>query len=161
MAPIAEIVEVATPKQLEHVRSLIRSYQSGLPGQYCFPDREWQNLPGEYGPPGGALLLATVAGQPAGCVGLRPFALDGACEMKRLYVRPEFRGFKLGEGLIEHIIRVARRLGYSRMRLDTHPPTMGPAVELYRRLGFADVPAWPSPQVDGLSYMELGLQDVT
>src|SRR5271169_6181707 len=145
MVPVAEIVEVATPEQLEQVRSLIRNYQSGRPGQYCFPDSEWQNLPGEYGPPGGALSLATVAGQPAGCVGLRPFPLDGACEMKRLYVRPEFRGFKLGEGLIEHIIRAARRLGYWRMRLDTHPPTMGPAVGLYRRLGFADVPARPSP----------------
>jgi len=160
MAPLAEIVEVATPEQLEQVRSLIRSYQSGLPAQYCFPDREWQNLPGEYSPPGGILLLAKVAREPAGCVGLRPFPLDGACEMKRLYVRPEFRGFKLGEALIEHIIRAARRLGYSRMRLDTHPPTMGPAVELYRRFGFVEVPAWPVTHVDGLSYMELRLQNV-
>jgi GNAT superfamily N-acetyltransferase len=157
MTPKAEIVEVTTPEQLGQVRTLIRSYQSELSVQYRFPDSEWQNLPGGYRPPGGALLLATVAGEPAGCVGLRPFPLDGACEMKRLYVRPKFRGDKLGGTLIEQIIQAARCRGYTRMRLDTHPPTMGTAVELYRRFGFAEVPAGPGPQVDGLLYMELCL----
>ena len=154
---MVEILEVESVEQLEQARSLLRRYQSELPAAYRFPDSEWQNLPGDYRPPGGALLLATVAGQPAGCVGLRSFPLDGACEMKRLYVPREFRGAKLGVSLIEHIIQVARTLGYSRMRLDTHLPTMGTAVELYSRFGFADVAPWPLPRVQGLSYLELPL----
>ncbi len=155
---MGEIIEVGTVEQLEQVRSLLRRYQSELPPPYRFPDSEWQNLPGNYRPPGGALLLATVTGQPAGCVGLRRFPLESACEMKRLYVQPEFRGAKLGVTLIERIIQVARTRGYSRMRLDTHLPTMGPAVELYRRFGFSDVSPWPLQRVEGLSYMELPLQ---
>jgi GNAT superfamily N-acetyltransferase len=157
MALMAEIIAVDSQDQLEHIRALFRSYQSELPAQYRFPDREWQDLPGEYKLPGGTLLLAMAAGQPAGCVGVRPFPLEGACEMKRLYVRPKFRGDKLGGILVEQIIQAARGLGYRCMRLDTHPPTMGPAVELYRRFGFSDVSAWPLRQVEGLSYMELGL----
>jgi putative acetyltransferase len=157
MRLMAEFVEVATVEQLEQVRALFRGYQSELPAQYRFPDLEWQTLPGEYRPPGGTLLLAKIADQPAGCVGLRPFPLEGACEMKRLYVRPNFRGAKLGPTLIEQIIEAARRRGYTLMRLDTHPATMGPAIELYRRFGFAEVPAGPVPYVDGLLYMELCL----
>lgn len=153
----AEIFEVVSPEQLEQVGALFRSYQSELPAQYRFPDSEWQNLPGEYRSPGGALLLATVAGAPAGCVALRPFPLENTCEMKRLCVYPAFRGDKLGRTLIEQIIQAARCRGYTRMRLDTHPLTMGPAVELYRRFGFTEVPAEPVPQVDGLLYMELCL----
>ena len=155
MTPVAEIVEVTTLDQLEQVRALIRRYQAELAERYRFPDTEWLALPGEYRPPDGRLLLATVAGEPAGCVGLRPFPLPGACEMKRLYVSPASRGDKLGRILIEHVIEAARRIGYTRMRLDTHPPTMGAAVELYRRLGFVEVPAGPMTSVDGLLYMEL------
>ena len=77
--------------------------------------------------------------------------------MKRLYVAPAFRGHNLGSVLIERIIQAARALGYTRMRLDTHLPTMGAAVELYRRFGFVEVPADPMPQVEGLSYMEIRL----
>lgn len=77
--------------------------------------------------------------------------------MKRLYVRPTFRGHKLGNTLVEQIIQVARRLGYSRLRLDTHPDTMQAAVELYRRFGFEEVVDNPVPLVPGLSYMELRL----
>jgi carbonic anhydrase len=155
MTPVADIVEVTTLEQLEQVRALIRHYQAELAERYRFPDSEWQNLPGEYCPPDGRLLLATVAGEPAGCVGLRPFVLPGACEMKRLYVSPASRGHKLGRILIELVIAAARRIGYTRMRLDTHPPTMADAVELYRRFGFVEVPAGPMTPVDGLLYMEL------
>ncbi len=155
----AEIVEVTVPEQIEQVRSLFREYQAALPEQYRFPDREWINLPGEYAPPEGALLLATIAGRLVGCVGLRPFPLPGACEMKRLYVRPAFRGLKLGKALVERVIQVARRLGYSRLRLDTHPSTMQAAVELYRHFGFEEIPADPDSKVDGLCYMELWFPD--
>src|SRR5664279_4972326 len=139
MAPVTEIVEVTTPEQIGRVRSLIRSYQSELPAQLRFPDAEWLSLSGAYAPPQGALLLATIDGQPAGSVGLRPFPQAGACEMKRLYVWPTFRGHQLGKALVEQVIQVARRLGYSRLRLDTHPDSMQTAVELYRRFGFVEV----------------------
>ena len=157
MTPVAEIVEVTTLEQVEQVRALLRSYQAELAEQYRFPDREWQSLPSEYRPPGGALLMATVAGEPRGCVGLRAFPLPGACEMTRLYVLPASRGDKLGRILIEHVIEAARRIGYTRIRLDTYPFTMGAAVNLYRRFGFVDVPAAPMAPVDGLLYMELFL----
>jgi carbonic anhydrase len=157
MTPRAEIVEVTSVEQLEHVRELFQLYQSGLPSQYRFPDGEWQELPGAYGPPRGALLLATFDGRPAGCIGLRPFPLEGACEMKRLYVLPEFRGAQLGRALIEAVLNLGRNLGYVRMRLDTHIATMGAAAELYRRLGFVEVLPDPLPPIDGLSYMELRL----
>ena len=150
-----EILEVSSPDQLGQVRGLLRSsYQKELPPPYRFPDSEWQALPGAYSPPGGALVLAMVAGVSAGSVGLRTFPLPGACEMKRLYVAPAFRREHLGRALVEKILEVARRLCYSRMRLDTHPPTMMAAVELYRRFGFVEVTAKPMPTVEGLAYME-------
>ena len=152
-----EILEATTPEQIDHVRFLIRDYQALLPVPIRFPDQEWLDLPGQYSAPQGALLLATIDGQPAGCVGLRPFPLAGACEMKRLYVRPAFRGDKLGSALVERVINVARRIGYRRLRLDTHPHTMHAAVELYRRFGFQEVSAKPIHHVEGLSYLELRL----
>jgi carbonic anhydrase len=157
ITPEFAIVEAVSPDQLDQVRVLFQNYQSGLPTQLRFPDSEWLTLPGAYSPPGGGLLLATLAGQPAGCVGLRPFPLPGACEMKRLYVTPSFRGQNLGSLLIDRIIQAARGLGYARMRLDTRLPTMGAAVELYRKLGFVEVPAEPMLPVEGLTYMELHL----
>ena len=157
ITPEVAIIEAVSPDQLGQVRALFQNYQSGLPTRLRFPDSEWQTLPGAYSAPGGGLLLATLAGQPAGCVGLRPFPLPGACEMKRLYVTPSFRGQNLGSLLIDRIIQAARRLSYTRMRLDTHLPTMGAAVELYRKLGFVEVPTEPMQPVEGLTYMELHL----
>ena len=87
---MSEIVEAITAEQIEQVRDLFRQYQAELPLQYRSRsfDPELSALPGEYGPPQGKLLLATVSGQPVGCVGLRPFPQEATCEMKRLYVRP-------------------------------------------------------------------------
>jgi GNAT superfamily N-acetyltransferase len=157
MCTLSEIVEATTRNEVEQVRQLFRQYQAELPLQLCFRsfDAELFGLPGEYGPPRGKLLLATVAGQPAGCVGLRPFPLEGACEMKRLHVRPTFRSRKLGKELAERIIKEARALGYQRLRLDTHPPTMQAAVRMYRNLGFQEVSVVDG--VQGLLYMELRL----
>ena len=149
---MSEIVEAVTAAQVEQVRQLFRQYQAELPLQYRF---ELPALPGEYGPPNGKLLLATVSGQPVGCIGLRPFPLEATCEMKRLYVRPIFRGGKLGKELVDRILQDARALGYQRIRLDTHPPTMQAAVKMYRRLGFQEVTA--TDGVEGLLYMELAL----
>ncbi len=154
---VSEIVEATTAEQIEQVRHLFRQYQAELPLQYCFRyfDSELSVLPGEYGPPQGKLLLATVSGQPVGCAGLRPFPQEATCEMKRLYVRPIFRGGKLGRELAERLMGEARALGYRRLRLDTHPPTMQAAVRMYRGLGFQEVPVVDG--VEGLVYMELAL----
>ncbi len=142
---------------LEQVRDLFREYQAELTPQYRVRSvgAELSSLPGVYTPPKGKLLLATVAGQPVGCVGLRPFPLEGACEMKRLYVRPTFRGGKVGKDLVARVVEESHALGYSRLRLDTHPPTMAAAVALYRKLGFKEVEPGPVEGVEGLVYMEL------
>jgi carbonic anhydrase len=156
--PLAvEIREVRTAEELDQVRELFRGYRNGLPPHLQFPDTEWKELPGPYSRPGGVLLHATVAGQSAGCAGLRPFPLERTCEIKRLFVSPQFRGHKLGYALMIRVLNVARELGYRRVRLDTHLATMGAAVELYRQFGFVEVEADPMPPVAGLCYMELSL----
>ena len=152
-------MEAVSKQQLEQARNLFREYQAELTPQYRARslEAELSTLPGVYASPRGRLLLATVAGQPVGCVGLRPFPQEGACEMKRLYVRPTFRGGKVGKDLVERVVEQSRALGYSRLRLDTHPPTMQAAVALYRRLGFREVEPGPVEAVEGLMYMELPL----
>ena len=109
-------MEAVSEEQLEQVRNLFREYQAELLPQYRAPslEAELAKLPGVYAPPKGKLLLATVAGQPVGCVGLRPFPQQGACEMKRLYVRPTFRGGNVGKLLVERVVQQARALSYSR-----------------------------------------------
>lgn len=156
---MCEIVEASTAEQVEQVRTLFVEYRAELAVEHCFQsfDEEIASLPGVYAPPTGKLLLANVVGQPVGCIGLRPFPLEGCCEMKRLYVRPPFRGDKLGRQLAERIIAEARRLGYSSMRLDSHPPTMEAAIKMYRKLGFREVSPDPVVPVLGLIYMELSL----
>lgn len=156
---MSEIVEPTTPEQIEQVRYLFGEYRAQLPVDYCFRsfDEEVAGLPGEYSPPKGLLLLATVVGQPVGCVALRPFPREGTCEMKRLYVRPAFRGGKLGRELAERLFDEARRLDYSSMRLDSYASLMQSAVALYRKLGFREVGPEPLEPVEGLIYMELSL----
>lgn len=159
---MSEIVEAITPQQIEQVRGLSREYLSQLPLALCVGRFEGEvlDLPGEYAPPQGRLLLATVGGQPVGCVALRPFPLDGVCEMKRLYVRPPFRG-ALGKALVDRVVREARNAGYRRMRLDTHPPTMASALKLYRSIGFYEVAPYPLVPLEGLLYLELSLETAT
>lgn len=156
---MAQILQVQSEEQLQQVRVMFQEYHSELPAEIrtvCFA-QEVEGLPGKYAAPEGALLLAMVADRPAGCVGLRPFPeLPGICEMKRLYVRPAFRGEKLGVLLVQQIIGQARERGYQRLRLDTHPPTMQSAVALYQRFNFA-VLTDVHNAVPGLMYMELKL----
>jgi len=156
---VCEIVEATTAEQIEQVRNLFCEYRAQLPAEYCARsfDAEIAELPGVYAPPRGKLLLATVVGQPVGCVGIRPFPLAGTCEMKRLYLRPAFRGGKLGRQLVERSLAEARLLGYRSMRLDTHPPSMQAAVNLYRKLGFREVSPHPLEPIEELIYMELDL----
>ena len=126
---------VRESSDIEEVRALVREYAASLPFALDFQDfdRELSELPGDYAPPKGALLLA----RGAGCVGLRPID-ETTCEMKRLYVRPSARGTGLGRRLAEAAITEARTLGYTRLRLDT-VPGMDSAQSLYEQLGFEDI----------------------
>ena len=138
---------------IEEVRALVREYAASLPFALDFQDfdRELNELPGDYAPPRGALLLAPGAG----CVGLRP--IDGTtCEMKRLYVRPSARGTGLGRRLAEAAITEARTLGYKQMRLDT-VPGMDSAQSLYERLGFEDIAPYRANPIPGARFLELQL----
>ena|SRR5438876_4424673 len=151
------IIPAATPPQMEQVRRLFREYAEATGACECFQGfaHEVAGLPGPYAPPTGQLLLARADTQPAGCVALRRIDV-GFCEMKRLYVRPEFRGRSLGRELDESILCEARRIGYHAMRLDTLS-SMTAARALYLSLGFQIIPRYnDNPSPDAL-YFELAL----
>ena len=137
------------------MRVLFHEYAESLGFSLCFQsfNEELAGLPWEYAPPSGRLLLATLDGTPAGCVALHKIE-DGICEMKRLYVRPQFRGTGLGRRLAVEIVSQAREIGYSRMRLDTVVAVMGRAVELYRALGFREIAPYRENPMPSALYME-------
>lgn len=122
----------------------------------CFQgfEEELRTLPGRYAKPDGRLFIASVNGQPAGCIAMRKLA-DGVCEMKRLYLRAAARGLGLGNRLIEKLIDEARAQGYEKMRLDTHPPKMGKAVSIYESHGFRPIPPYYHNPHEGVLFMEL------
>lgn len=155
---IMELVQVQSAEEVESARELFLEYAAWLNLDLCFQDfdEELAELPGDYVPPRGRLLLAIEDAQPAGCVAMRRID-DGVCEMKRLYVRPAYRGTGLGRTLTEAIIQEARAAGYARMRLDTLPGRMDRALAMYRSLGFREIePYYPTP-VDEMLFMELRL----
>ncbi|HZA97762.1 MAG TPA: GNAT family N-acetyltransferase [Gemmatimonadales bacterium] len=151
------IMDASSGDALLQVRTLFREYAASLGVDLCFQSftEELATLPGAYSPPGGRLLLARWNQQPAGCVALRPLQHD-ICEMKRLYVRPAYRGFGVGRALAERIIGEAGDAGYASMRLDSLP-SMEKALQLYRRMGFRDVPPYRENPVPGAVYLELQL----
>jgi putative acetyltransferase len=124
----------------------------------CFQnfEQELGGLPGHYSPPSGRLLLAEYQGELAGCVALHPWE-SGVCEMKRLYLRPSYRGKGLGRVVAETVIAEARSIGYQYMRLDTIEPIMKDAVEMYRKLGFREIAPYRPNPIAGAMYMELQL----
>jgi putative acetyltransferase len=153
-----ELVQVQSAEEVERARELFQEYAAWLNLDLCFQDfdKELAELPGDYVPPSGRLLLAIQDFQPAGCVALRQID-DGVCEMKRLYVRPAYRGTGLGRTLTEAIIQAAREAGYSNMRLDTLPGRMDRALAMYRSLGFREIEPYYQTPVDEMVFMELRL----
>jgi ribosomal protein S18 acetylase RimI-like enzyme len=158
---VPAIFRAETDDHFEQARVLFEEYAASLGVDLCFQgfDDELADLRGQYSPPTGCLLLATHEGEPAGCVALRKFDGD-VCEMKRLYLRPPFRGLRLGRTLAQRIIEAAVGLGYRRMRLDTLP-SMREAQALYKSLGFRETDAYRFNPIAGTVYMEMDLARAT
>jgi putative acetyltransferase len=152
-----KIRQVSSVAEIATARALFEDYAAALEidlGYQGFAE-ELASLPGAYAPPRGRLLIARVRDEAAGCVALRPLGED-VCEMRRLYVRPTFRGSGIGKQLAEAIIAEARQIGYAIMRLDT-VPKLEAATRLYESLGFVRRDSYYETPVGGTSFMELGL----
>jgi putative acetyltransferase len=159
--PAIELLTPATPDLLAATRAIFREYADGLGVDLCFQDfdAELDTLPGEYAAPQGALLLARVGGEVAGCGALRPLPgtdYANACEMKRLYVRPAFRQFGLGRLLAQALLDRGLQAGYSAMLLDTLDD-MEAARGLYARLGFEEIPPYYFNPIPGAHYLKATL----
>ena len=152
-----KIFPAQTDKDFEITKNLLVEYADSLGFHLSFQnfDEELANLPGDYISPTGCLLLAEIKEQPVGCVALRK-QIDDICEMKRLYVRQQFRGLGIGRALVKAVIEEARKIGYNYMRLDT-VPSMEAANALYVSVGFKKTSAYRYNPIEGAVYMELKL----
>ena len=160
-APSITLWTPATAAQFDAARSIFREYAAGVGVDLCFQnfDAELAALPGEYVAPQGALLLASVDGEVAGCGALRPLVdvdYANACEMKRLFVRPAYRRFGLGRLLAQALLDRGVQAGYSVMLLDTLD-AMEAARELYASLGFEEVPPYYFNPIAGAHYLKVDL----
>ena len=174
------IYRAESPVQIQQVRELFLEYAKSLGFSLCFQgfDEELAGLPGDYAPPEGRLFLAEYDAKLAGCVALHRAASDECKvasreparripevrlaeerigEMKRLYLRPEFRGKGLGRLLAERVLDEARGIGYTKLRLDTVEPVMKDAVAMYRRMGFREIAPYRENPMAGTMYMEVDL----
>ena len=155
---MTEIIQAQTAMEIDAARNLFVEYAQSLGFSLCFQgfDQEVAHLPGHYAPPQGRLLLAVVDGKPAGVVAVRPLE-DDVCEIKRLYVSPEYRGRGLGRQLADRVVEEAKKIGYSRMRLDSVADRMQTAIAMYREMGFAEIPPYRENPMSSVVYMELAL----
>lgn len=154
---ILKFIEANDLENLENVKILFTEYSNSLNIDLCFQDfnNELKTLPGKYKKPSGSLILAFVDENLAGCVALKKLE-DDVCELKRLYVRDKFRGLKIGKILLEEIVKEAKKIGYTYMRLDTLP-SMKSAQGLYEKIGFYDINPYTYNPIEGARYMELKL----
>jgi len=148
------IEEVKTPAQIQAVRELLITYAKsrGFDAALGDFDKELATLPGKYGPPEGALLLAKWQGKEIGCVAFQKIG-ENICEMKRMYVDPDYRGKRIGKSLIEALIEMAQSRPYEIMRLDTHP-TMTTAQALYQSMGFKEIDRYNDNPTPGVRFFE-------
>ena len=153
-----KFIQASSPHEIDQARVLFREYEAWLGLDLCFQnfEKELAELPGAYAPPSGRLLLAFEHGELAGCVALRRLS-DDVCEMKRLFLRPQFHGRGLGREIAKRIIEEGRAIGYQKMRLDTLSEQMGSAIRLYRALGFQEIAPYYKNPVPGALFMELRL----
>ena len=151
------IIQAETKQQVEKTKELFIEYGKSLDFELCFQDfdKELADLPGYYSPPDGRLFLAELGGEIAGCIALRKLE-EGICEMKRLYVKPQFRVHNIGKFLVEKLIEEAKIIGYKKMRLDT-VPAMQTAQKLYKSMGFKEISPYRLNPVLGAVFMELNL----
>lgn len=153
-----KILHAHTGENLKFIQTLLVEYAESLDFDLDFQDfdKELADLPGDYTPPKGRLLLAKDEDKIAGCVALRELS-EGVCEMKRLYVKPQFRGLGIGRILAEAVIQEAHKIGYARMRLDT-APSMQAARALYMSLGFKKINPYRYNPIEGAEFMEMSLK---
>jgi ribosomal protein S18 acetylase RimI-like enzyme len=151
------IISAGNKEDIESAKQLFLEYAKSLNFDLCFQgfDEELKNLPGDYSPPEGELLLAYSEGKLAGCVAFHKFEND-ICEMKRLFLRSEFRGQGIGRQLTVRVIDDAKKIGYKKMRLDTLP-AMKEAIQLYKDLGFNEINPYRYNPIEGVCYMGLEL----
>lgn len=151
------IVPAQSDDQIAAARNLFVEYSEYLDVDFCFQgfQQELDGLPGAYAPPDGRLLLVIDDDQPVGCVAVRKLD-DGICEMKRLYVKPAYRGKGLGRRLAEAIVAEARAIGYRKMRLDSLA-SLKEAAAMYRSLGFVEIPAYRYNPLPDAVFMEMEL----
>ena len=154
-----KIVEANTKEFVESAKELIREYAQSLEFNLDFQDfdKEMEIFPGQYASPRGCLYVALDENQPIGSVALRDLG-QGICEMKRLYVKPYYRGQKVGKLLAEVVIKAARDMGYDYMRLDT-VPSMKHANMLYNALGFKQIAPYRFNPIEGATFFELSLKE--
>ncbi len=153
-----KVIQAESAAEIESARALFEEYAASIGFELCFQsfEKELAELPGKYRLPNGRLWLALEGEATAGCIALRQLD-DETCEIKRLYVRPAFRGTGLGRTLTEELIKAAREHGYKQMRLDTVPGKMDSAIALYRSLGFKEIEPYYLNPVAGALFFELRL----
>jgi putative acetyltransferase len=155
-----DLIQASSTEEVQQARLLFEEYASWVEISLCFQnfEQEVASLPGDYAPTSGRLFLAIEDEKVMGCVALRKIG-EGIGEMKRLYVRPEFRGRGLGRTLTEKLIAEAKQIGYTSLRLDTLPGKMDQAIAMYRALGFKEIAPYYRNPVEGATFMELVLFD--